>query len=556
SLEVAGGIAYDHAKVGDATATEATILADGSLVVKLYYARTQHTLTTVYDNGDANGTGTYFYGKSITMPTKTNAGYTFSGNYTLSPTTTGASIDGNTFTMGTADVTVTYVWIANTITITLDNQNATTPGSAEVFYKYNTNTYYSNNQATAEIENISLPSRTGYTFGGYFTQTNGNGTEYIKADGTFTNDLYKAFNADATLYAKWTANTYAVTFNANQGTTPNPASITVTYDKAYGTLATTTRTGYTFAGWFTAASGGEQVTAETIVKITDAQTLYAHWTANEYAVTFNANGGTSPNPASKNVTYDSAYGALATTTLTGHTFAGWWTAASGGEQITAESTVKITAAQTLYAHWTINTYTLTVKYFDAKATNATNITVSGGTGFALNSTATVQATYNVLTDVVITTANTSFDYFISVGTPCTLSSAVNTYTHKWTPTEDKTINVYVAQRYAITYNDNQKTDSKALPKTQYKMYGENITLAGNDYARTGYQPNGWNTSTEISTTPAFASSAEYSLNENKTLYLNWTANVATVTIQKDGAAYTSSGMQVALYSGSTQKFIT
>ena len=516
----------------------------------------------MYDNGDENGTGTYFYGKSITLPTKTNAGYKFSGNYTLSPTTTGASIDGNTFTMGTADVTVTYVWIANTITITLDNQNANEAGSAEVFYKYNTNTYYSNNQATAEIEKISLPSRNGYTFGGYFTQTNDNDTQYITADGTFTNDLYKAFNADATLYAKWTANTYAVNFNANDGETPSPESITVTYDTAYGTLATTTRTGYTFAGWFTAASGGEQITAESIVKITAEQTLYAHWTANEYAVTFNANGGTAPNPASKNVTYDSAYGALATTTLTGHTFAGWWTAANGGEQITAESIVKITAEQTLYAHWTINTYTLTVKYFDAKATNATNITVSAPDStietesIASGATATVQATYNVLTDVVIATANTSYDYFISVDTPCTLSSAVNTYTHKWTPTEDKTINVYVAQRYTITYNDNQKTDSKPLPETQYKMYGKNITLAGNDYARTGYQPNGWNTSAEISTTPAFASSAEYSLNENKTLYLNWTANVATVTIQKDGNADTISGMQVALYSGSTQKFIT
>ena len=68
-----------------------------------------------------------------------------------------------------------------------------------------------------------------------------------------------------TLYAQWTANTYTVTFDANGGETPVPASKVVTYDAAYGTLATTSRTGYTFAGWFTAASGGTQVTAATVV---------------------------------------------------------------------------------------------------------------------------------------------------------------------------------------------------------------------------------------------------------------------------------------------------
>jgi len=83
-----------------------------------------------------------------------------------------------------------------------------------------------------------------------------------------------------TLYAQWSANSYTVTFNANGGAAPTPASKTVTFDTEYRTLATTSRTSYTFEGWFTAASGGTQVTATSIVSITSDHTLFAQWTLN------------------------------------------------------------------------------------------------------------------------------------------------------------------------------------------------------------------------------------------------------------------------------------
>ncbi|GAB6391696.1 MAG: InlB B-repeat-containing protein [Treponematales bacterium] len=99
--------------------------------------------------------------------------------------------------------------------------------------------------------------------------------------------------ADHTLYAHWGGQQYTVTFDANNGTTPSPASITVTYGSAYGSLASTSRENYTFVGWFTASSGGEQVTADTIVATAGAHTLYAHWTTGAvYTITYNLNGGT------------------------------------------------------------------------------------------------------------------------------------------------------------------------------------------------------------------------------------------------------------------------
>ncbi len=145
-----------------------------------------------------------------------------------------------------------------------------------------------------------------------------------------------------------------VTFDAQGGTTPNPASSTVTNHLAYGALATTSRTGYTFAGWWSGAAGtGTQITSSTEVSNTASHTLYANWTPNTYTVTFDPQGGTPSEPATKTVTYGSAYGALPTTTNSGSTFAGWWMEPAGTEsEVTAATTVTTASDHTLYAKWT------------------------------------------------------------------------------------------------------------------------------------------------------------------------------------------------------------
>jgi len=230
---------------------------------------------------------------------------------------------------------------------------STAPATYTITYDGNSNTggtapspqTKTNDVALTLASNTGNLVRTGYTFAGWNTAANGLGTDYA-AGASYTT------NASATLYAKWTANTYGVTFSANGGGTPSPTNTLVTYGSTYGTLATVSRTGYTFSGWFTAPSGGTQITSGTTVAITSVQTLYAQWTANSYTVSFNANGGDTPSPASMSVTYDSTYGTLATVMRAGYTFNGWFTAASGGTQITSGTTVAITAAQTLYAQWT------------------------------------------------------------------------------------------------------------------------------------------------------------------------------------------------------------
>lgn len=138
------------------------------------------------------------------------------------------------------------------------------------------------------------PSRTGYTFTGWYTAATG-GIKVHGADGKCVNEgaYFKNGNyqkaAALTLYAQWKANSYTVTLNANGGSC-DKKNISVTYNSKYGTLPMPTRKGYTFTGWYTAATGGTKVTSDTKVAITANQTLYAQWKAETVAGDMNADG--------------------------------------------------------------------------------------------------------------------------------------------------------------------------------------------------------------------------------------------------------------------------
>jgi uncharacterized repeat protein (TIGR02543 family)/prepilin-type N-terminal cleavage/methylation domain-containing protein len=103
--------------------------------------------------------------------------------------------------------------VPNTYKLTLNNQNATTAGTTAVWYKYNISTFYSNSGCTTQLSNnkITIPTKTNYKFGGYFTGTNGSGTQYISSDGSFVNEPHKLVS-DTTLYAYW----YKVTLGGGE----------------------------------------------------------------------------------------------------------------------------------------------------------------------------------------------------------------------------------------------------------------------------------------------------------------------------------------------------
>ena len=140
---------------------------------------------------------------------------------------------------------------------------------------------------------------------------------------------------------------YTITFN-DMGSI---STITKPYGSALGSLPLIIRNGYSFDGWYTAASGGTKISSSTVV--TGNVTYYAHWTANTYTVSYNANGGSSN--SSVNKTHGSTLGTLPTPSRTGYSFDGWYTAVSGGSKVSTSTTV--TGNVTYYAHWTANIYT-------------------------------------------------------------------------------------------------------------------------------------------------------------------------------------------------------
>ncbi|MBK7455201.1 MAG: InlB B-repeat-containing protein [Anaerolineales bacterium] len=114
-------------------------------------------------------------------------------------------------------------------------------------------------------------TRTGYTFAGWNTLANGTGTNYT--DG----GIY-SFAADITLYAKWTANSYTITFNSNGGSAV--AAITQSFGSAVSAPTAPTKTGNTFGGWYSDAG---LTTVYTFTTMPAANiTLYAKWTVNSH----------------------------------------------------------------------------------------------------------------------------------------------------------------------------------------------------------------------------------------------------------------------------------
>ena len=113
-----------------------------------------------------------------------------------------------------------------------------------------------------------------------------------------------------------------------------------------------TLTGYTFAGWNTAANGSGTTFDDTTLVTADV-TVYAQWTIDTYTVTFDSQGGSAVAPVDAD--YNTALGAdmPADPTLTGYTFACWNTAADGSGT-TFDDTTLVTADVTVYAQWTVD----------------------------------------------------------------------------------------------------------------------------------------------------------------------------------------------------------
>jgi uncharacterized repeat protein (TIGR02543 family) len=221
--------------------------------------------------------------------------------------------------------------------------------------------------------NVESP---GYTFAGWNTRADGSGTSYTQ--GQSVSNLASTQGAVVTLYAQWTVITYTITYDLWGGTNAaaNPTSYTI--ESPDITLAPPTRAGYTFEGWNCSDDfGWHPGVAGIPAGSTGNKTFSTQWMPITYTVQYNPNGGTGG--SSETHTYGMPQYIGWNVVRDGYTFAGWNTRADGGgtSYTQGQSVSNLASTQgavvTLYAQWTVITYTIT---YD----------LSGGTNAAGNPT--------------------------------------------------------------------------------------------------------------------------------------------------------------------------
>lgn len=321
-----------------------------------------------------------------------------------------------------------------------------------------------------EGESYTVPGNTGsltkagYTFAGWYSGD----TEYsgIKTMGT----------ANVTLTAKWTPNTYTVTFHDGSDT----KNQTLTYDAAANLTANSfANTGHSFIGWATAAGGAvvytDSASVTNLAAAKDAVVnLHAVWTPLTYTATFDGNGATSGTTAGQSFSHGVAQNLTPNGfTKTGYTFAGW---KNDTNNYANGQSVSLTANATFTAQWTANTYTVV---FDG----------NGATGGATANQTLTYGRSQTLSESGFTRSGYTFAGWAKTKNGVALTAAA---VHNLTAVSGGTVTLYALWAngtYQITFNGNGATGGATSQETMTYNVSKALTESG--FTRTGYDFAGW-----------------------------------------------------------------
>lgn len=137
---------------------------------------------------------------------------------------------------------------------------------------------------------------------------------------------------------------------APNGGRVSSGSKTVICGKTYGTLPTPTRRGYTFAGWYTAKSGGSRIGSSSVVRTTRNQTLYARWKLVKYKIQYRLGKGTNSRSNPAGYTVRSRTIVLKNPVRKGYTFKGWYSDPKFKKKVRKIAAGSI-GSRKLYARW-------------------------------------------------------------------------------------------------------------------------------------------------------------------------------------------------------------
>ena len=471
---------------------------DVSLVLYAQWKIAEYNITYDLNGGLINNQPTKYNvnTSTFTLPTPTRTGYTFNGWTGSNGKTPQKSVSIAKGTTGNKSYTAN--WTPTNYTIKYSLNGGSLSGQKTNY-----------NVETAAFT-LPTPTRDGYTFTGW------TGTGLSSATKTVT--VSKGSTGNRSYTANWSANGYTVTFNYNKPSTAagtmsgnGTTSKGVTYAAAYGTLPQPSIPGWTFNGWYTAASGESGISATTTYTAVGNQTLYAHWTMNTYSISYNANGGSlSGQKTSYNVNTDSF--TLPTPTKNGYTFTGW----TGSNGTTAQKSVTIakgsTGNKSYTSNWTPTNYSISYSLNGGSLSGQKTSYNIETANFTLPTPTRNGYTFTGWTGSNGTTANKSVS--IAKG-----STGNKSYTANWTPVN-----------YTITYNANGGSISGQ--KTSYNIETADFTLP--TPTRTGYTFTGW-TGTGLSAATKSVTVSKGSTG-NRSYTANWSINTYTISYTLNGGS--------------------
>jgi len=414
------------------------------------------------------------------LPIPTKIGYAFGGWY-AQPNLLGSATES--ITQGSYDNRTYYAkWIPAVYEITFDSN-----GGSEVDLM----------NFTIESAGITLPTPTkqGYTFAGWYLNSDLSG----EATAALTTGSY----GNKHFYAKWTPVIYEITFDANGGDVLN--GIRYTIESTDVLLPTAIRAGYAFAGWYESATlSGDAVTAVSAGSYGNKQ-FYAKWETVAYEITFNSNGGSDVDSIPYDITGETIDLRGIVPEKTGYTFAGWF----DNRELTGEALTAVTTGsygnKTLYAKWTVDTYSIifdpnggdavdTITY--TIETNSLTLPIPNKTGYAFTGWFTPEGT---LYETVPKGSTGNLDLRA-----------------RWE-----------IQTYQVTYEANEGTE---IPPRDYMVTTNTFYLPTT--SRNGYQFLGWYDNAALTGEPV--TTVERGSTGNKTFYAKWAIVSYTVSFDENG----------------------
>lgn len=209
---------------------------------------------------------------------------------------------------------------------------------------------------------LENPTKSGYKFVGWYDNENFTGESIT--------EISAGTMGDVTLYAKWNALDYRISYELNGGTNAeNPDGYDVSDLPV--SLHAPSRTGYIFKGWYM----GENRVLAIPVGTTGNVVVSAKWEPITYTIDFDTNGGL-PTLSSIDYTIESDSFTLQEITKAGYTFDGWY----NGETKVTEITTGTYGNMTLVAKWTADLYTISYNLADGvnSPENPTSYTIESG----------------------------------------------------------------------------------------------------------------------------------------------------------------------------------